>query len=388
MDTFVDSSWYFFRFATPGANTMIDARARYWMSVDQYIGGIEHAILHLLYARFWTKVMRDIGISSVDEPFTNLLTQGMVLNHIFQRRGEKGGITYFAPDEITIEHDADGRVVGARAKDDGKPVDYDGIGTMSKSKRNGVDPQELIEKYGADTARFFIIFTSPPEQTLEWSDAGVDGSFRFLRRVWSFAQDVSALVQAESSKRDGQFSAYRYPTDWPRTAPAMAAIRRELHTHLKQATYDIERHQFNTVASAAMKLLNALSSLPKVDAAHLARDPTHTQLLHEGMSILLRVLSPVTPHITHALWTALGFAGDLVDAPWPVVDPLALEQDEIELVVQVNGKLRGSMRIQKAATQGEIEASALKLEAVAKFTNGKPPRKVIVVPGRLVNIVV
>ena len=387
MDTFVDSSWYFFRFATPGANAMIDARANYWMPVDQYIGGIEHAILHLLYARFWTKVMREIGLATVDEPFTNLLTQGMVLNHIFQRRGEKGGISYFAPDEVTLVHDTEGRVISARAKSDGQPVDYDGIGTMSKSKRNGVDPQDLIEKYGADTARFFIIFTSPPEQTLEWSESGVEGSFRFLRRLWSFAHDSSALVQAESSKRRGPSSPYEYPTDWAKRAPDLAAVRRELHTHLKQATYDIERHQFNTVASAAMKLLNALSSLPKADAATVAKNPSHTQLLHEGMSILLRVLSPVTPHIAHALWGALGFPGDLVDAPWPLVDPTALEQDEIEYVVQVNGKLRGTLRVPNTATRDEIEAGALKLDVVTKFTNGQPPRKVIVVPGRLVNVV-
>jgi len=388
MDTFVDSSWYFFRFATPGAAAMIDDRAKYWMPVDQYIGGIEHAILHLLYARFWTKVMRDVGLSAVDEPFTNLLTQGMVLNHIFQRKGEKGGITYYAPEEVTLAHDADGRVTGATAIDDGRPVEYAGIGTMSKSKRNGVDPQELIEKYGADTARFFIIFTSPPEQTLEWSEAGVDGSFRFLRRVWSFAHDLSALVQAESKVRGGAFASYAYPADWARTAPKLAAVRRELHLNLKQATYDIERHQFNTVASATMKMLNALSGLPRADAAEVARDPTLTQLLHEGMGMLLRVLSPVTPHIAHALWTELGYAGDLVAAPWPLVDPTALEQDEIELVLQVNGKLRGHLRVAKDAAKDTIEASALAHEAVARATNGQAPRKVVVVPGRLVNVVV
>ena len=388
MDTFVDSSWYFFRFATPGANEMIDARASYWMPVDQYIGGIEHAILHLLYARFWTKVMRDVGLSKTDEPFTNLLTQGMVLNHIFQRRGEKGGITYFAPDEVTLVHDTEGKVASARAKGDGLPVDYDGIGTMSKSKQNGVDPQDLIDKYGADTARFFIIFTSPPEQTLEWSESGVDGSFRFLRRLWSFAHDLAALIQAESAKRGGNYSSYTYPPDWPKRAPIFAAVRRELHTHLRQATYDIERHQFNTVASAAMKLLNALSGLPKIAAANVAKEPTHTQLLHEGMAILLRVLSPITPHVTHALWKDLGFGGDLVEAEWPVVDSLALEQDEIELVVQVNGKMRGSMRVPKTANQAEIETAALKLDIVTKFTEGKVPRKIIVVPARLVNVVV
>ena len=377
MDTFVDSSWYFFRFATPGAPQMIDQRANYWMPVDQYIGGIEHAILHLLYARFWTKVMRDVGLSDVREPFTNLLTQGMVLNHIFQRKGDKGGITYFAPNEVTLEHDADGRVTGARAKADGNRVDYDGIGTMSKSKRNGIEPDDLIERYGADTARFFIIFTSPPEQTLEWSDSGVEGSFRFLRRLWSAAMEAGDLVRAQSSARKGAFTHYRYDAAFARTAGA--AARRELHATLKQATYDMQRMQFNTVASAAMKMLNALATLP--------REATSAQVLHEGFSMLLRTLSPITPHITHALWRELGFAGELMDAPWPELDQSALEQDEIAYVLQVNGKLRGHLTIAKTTAKEEIEYLALAHDAVVKHLAGRPAKKVVVVPGKLVNVV-
>jgi leucyl-tRNA synthetase len=379
MDTFVDSSWYFFRFATPGAPTMVDARAKYWMAVDQYIGGIEHAILHLLYARFWTKVMRDLGLTDVREPFARLLTQGMVLNHIFQRKGERGGITYFAPEEVVLEHDAAGKVIGATARADGRPVEYMGIGTMSKSKRNGVDPQALIEKYGADTARFFIIFTSPPEQTLEWSDAGVDGSFRFLRRLWAFAYEAAALLKAESAARNGAYSGYAYDASFARDNAAGAAMRRELHATLKQATYDMERLQFNTVASAAMKMLNALAATP--------RAPQNARALHEGTSILLRTLAPVTPHVAHALWTELGYAGELMDAAWPEVDAAALEQDEIELVLQVNGKLRGHLQVAKTAAKDAIERGALAHEAVAKHLEGRAPKKVIVVPGKLVNVV-
>jgi len=385
MDTFVDSSWYFSRFASAdAAGAMVDSRVNYWLPVDQYIGGIEHAILHLLYARFWSKVMRDLGLVSFDEPFANLLTQGMVLNDIFQRKGDKGGITYFAPEEVEVQRDAEGRIVGARARSDGRPVEYAGIGTMSKSKRNGVDPQELIEKYGADTARFFIIFASPPEQTLEWNDAGVEGASRFLRRVWGLAYELSALVGAESQRRAGAYAQYLYPADWSGRHPQLAAVRREIHANVKQATYDIERQQFNTVASAAMKIYNALATVPRgPDAA-----PPAATLLHEGFSILLRVLYPIAPHIAHALWRSLGYAGDPMGASWPEADPSALDSDEIELVLQVNGKLRGHLRVAKDADRAAIEKLALGHDAVAKHAEGRPPKKVVVVPGRLVNVVV
>jgi leucyl-tRNA synthetase len=385
MDTFVDSSWYFSRFASADATgAMVDARVNYWLPVDQYIGGIEHAILHLLYARFWSKVMRDLGLVSFDEPFANLLTQGMVLNDIFQRKGEKGGISYFAPDEVEVERDADGRIVGARARSDGQPVEYAGIGTMSKSKRNGVDPQELIEKYGADTARFFIIFASPPEQTLEWNDAGVEGASRFLRRVWGLAHELSAQLGAESQRRAGAYAQYAYPAEWASRHPQLAAVRREVHANVKQATYDVERQQFNTVASAAMKIYNALAAVPRSgEAAEGA-----ATLLHEGFSILLRVLFPIAPHIAHVLWRDLGYAGDPMGAAWPEADPAALETDEIELVLQVNGKLRGHLRVARDADKAAIERLALGHDAVAKHAEGRSPKKVVVVPGRLVNVVV
>src|SRR6266853_365610 len=270
MDTFVDSSWYFIRHACPDQNNaMVDGRVNYWMPVNQYIGGIEHAILHLLYARFWTKVMRDLGLVSVDEPFMRLLTQGMVLNEIFYRKEGGGRITYHNPADVEVKHDDKGQRIGAVLRSDGKPVESDGIGTMSKSKNNGVDPQDLIEKYGADTARLFVMFASPPEQTLEWSDAGVEGSFRFLKRVWNYA--------LRFEKRGG-----------PAAGPGLLkATRFEIHSVLKQANHDIEKHQFNTVASAAMKILNALDRLAGTDSPEAK----------EGLSVLLRLLAPLTPHL-------------------------------------------------------------------------------------------
>ena len=381
MDTFVDSSWYYLRFACPdNPDAMVDARANYWLPVDQYIGGIEHAILHLLYSRFWTKVMRDLGLVTVDEPFANLLTQGMVLNQIYFRKGGAGRIQYFNPADVEDRFDDKGVRIGAVLKSDGEPVELGGLGTMSKSKNNGVDPQALIERYGADTARFFMMFTSPPEQTLEWSDAGVDGSFRFMKRLWSFVTDRSAVFEAVSKSLPAS-GAYRFPGT---VAPAVAALRLEMHSLLRQATFDLERKQFNTVASAAMKMLNALQ-----DAAAKTAGASGADLaLHEGVSILLRVIYPITPHLSHSLWSGLGFGTAIIDAPWPAVDEAALTQDEIELVLQVNGKLRGSMRVPKDAARDAIEALALANEHVRRFTEGQPPKKVIVVPGRLVNVVV
>ncbi|MBX6393189.1 MAG: leucine--tRNA ligase, partial [Burkholderiales bacterium] len=296
MDTFVDSSWYYLRYACPDNDkAMVDERVQYWLPVDQYIGGIEHAILHLLYSRFWTKVMRDLGLVKLDEPFANLLTQGMVLNEAFVRITDNKKRYYWAH-ELDIKREGDR--VTAVSKEDGLPVSYEGWTTMSKSKNNGVDPQQLIEEYGADTARFFMMFTSPPEQTLQWSQEGVDGASRFLKRVWSFAYQWHERVRKAT---DGA-----YPADIAKTEPAVGALRRELHSLLKQATFDIERKQFNTVASAAMKMLNALQ-----DAAAKGGDSQHlVQAIREGLSILIRVLYPITPHIAHALWTELGYAGD------------------------------------------------------------------------------
>ncbi len=377
MDTFVDSSWYYARYAASDATTMVDERANYWLPVDQYIGGIEHAILHLLYSRFWTKVMRDLGLLKVDEPFAKLLTQGMVLNHIFSRRTDKGGIVYFAPDEVELIRDDGGHVIGATSKADGQPVDYQGIGTMSKSKRNGVDPQALIETYGADTARFFMMFASPPEQTLEWSDSGVEGAYRFLKRIWAYgAQLKSQNPNVDLSVKAGK--------DAPATkSPALASLRRDIHLILKQANYDLSKFQFNTVASAAMKMLNSLEK-----ASAEAATSGYGAIAAECFGILLRLLSPITPHICHALWRELGYGDDILRAPWPEPDADALIQDEIDLVLQVNGKLRGSVRVAANADKAAIEAAALASDIAAKFLAGQAPKKVVVVPGRLVNIVV
>jgi leucyl-tRNA synthetase len=382
MDTFVDSSWYFMRYCDPtNPDAMVAGGADYWMPMDQYIGGIEHAILHLLYARFWTKVMRDLGLVKVDEPFTKLLTQGMVLNHIYSRRTEKGGKEYFWPQDVEHVHDEAGKVIGAKlvkAVGDlpvGTAIDYEGVGTMSKSKNNGVDPQDLIEKYGADTARLYTMFTAPPEATLEWNDAAVEGSYRFLRRVWGFAHKHADALRAATG-RDLSQAGLRAEGK---------KLRRELHLVLKQVSYDYERMQYNTVVSGCMKLLNALD-----DFAFDGSDGD-AALRCEGVSLLVRMLYPVCPHVAHALWAELGYAravGDLLDAPWPQVDESALVQDEIELVLQVNGKLRGSVTVPASADKAAIEAAALSSEAFLKQANGAVARKVIVVPGRLVNVVV
>ncbi|MES2974463.1 MAG: leucine--tRNA ligase [Pseudomonadota bacterium] len=376
MDTFVDSSWYFMRYCDPKNDlAMVAAGAQYWMPMDQYIGGIEHAILHLLYARFWTKVMRDLGLVKVDEPFTKLLTQGMVLNHIYSRKGDKGGVEYFWPADVDDVHDDTGKVIGAKLRKDGSAVTYEGVGTMSKSKNNGVDPQDLIEKYGADTARLYTMFTAPPEATLEWNDSAVEGSYRFLRRVWNFA------VKHEAALKAG-FAARGKALDYP---PAAKALRLEIHTVLRQANYDYERMQYNTVVSAVMKMLNTLED------AKLAGSAADQAALAECFSILLRVLYPVCPHISFVLWNELGYAaasGDLLDTSWPQVDEGALVQDEIELVLQVNGKLRGAIRVPAGASREEIEKAAVASEAFIAFANGAGIKKVIVVPGRLVNVVI
>ncbi|HEX9181937.1 MAG TPA: leucine--tRNA ligase [Burkholderiales bacterium] len=370
MDTFVDSSWYFARFACPDNDkAMLDARARYWMPVDQYIGGIEHAILHLLYSRFFARALKAEGLLAVEEPFTNLLTQGMVLAESYYTDAS-GRREWINPADVEVTRDAKGKIVAAKAKD-GRAVVYDGIGTMSKSKNNGVDPQALIDRYGADTARFYIIFASPPTNTLEWSDESVEGSYRFLKRVWAYAAkfDEPRRTMAEGLAKTTRF---------------------EIHSVLKQANYDLAKHQFNTVASAAMKILNALE---RFDGGRFKEDGGRNTVVEEGLSILLRLLSPITPHICHHLWRELGLGrkgspeqDDVMLAPWPDPDPEALKQDEIEYVVQVNGKTRGSVRLPKAADRAQVEASAA--QSMQKYVAGQPIKKVIIVPGRLINIVV
>jgi len=370
LDTFVDSSWYYMRYACPDAPTMVDARNDYWMPMDQYIGGIEHAILHLLYARFWTKVMRDMGLVRFDEPFTRLMTQGMVLNHAWYTRNDRGGVEYHPPAEVTPTLEG-GRITGGRLAD-GTEVEYGGVTKMSKSEKNGVDPEDIIARYGADTARHFVMFASPPEATLEWSDAGVEGSYRFLRRLWSYAQ--GKLVAVRGGAREGVEGA----------GEAAKAARRDVHLALRQANYDYERVQYNTVVSAGYKMLNALEALSP-------ETPGADAVVREGLSILLRVLYPVVPHTAWTLWRDLGYAdamGDLLDAPWPEVDDAALALDAIELVLQVNGKLRGKLVVPSTADRAAIEAAARASADVAKHASGAPVKKVVVVPGRLVNVVV
>jgi leucyl-tRNA synthetase len=375
MDTFVDSSWYFMRYTGPDAKTMVDERNDYWMPMDQYIGGIEHAILHLLYARFWTKVMRDLNLIHFDEPFQNLLTQGMVLNETYYSEEASGKKIWLNPSEVELELDEKGRPQGAKIKGDtsGTPVIIGGVEKMSKSKNNGVDPQALIDQYGADTARLFVMFAAPPEQQLEWSGAGVDGASRFLRRVWMYS---SSQADAIRSADEG------LPND---LTDAEKELRREVHSILKQANFDYQRRQYNTVVSAAMKMLNTLEPI-KLGADCAVRPA----VLRECLSILIRVLYPVVPHLTHVLWKQMGYEksyGPLLDAPWPNVDEAALIQTELTIMLQVNGKLRGEVRVPADASKEKIEALALQSEPALRSLNGAVPKKVIVVPGRLINIV-
>lgn len=341
-DTFMESSWYFARFScTDNETAMLDERANYWLPVDQYIGGIEHAILHLLYARFYTKLMRDAGLTKIDEPFDALLTQGMVL------------------------------------KDGSK---------MSKSKGNTVDPQQLIEQYGADTARMFTMFAAPPEQSLEWSDDAVAGAHRFLKRLWALGRSIynewpvdlvsiSIINKPES------------PYDWSNANDEQKSIRRKIYSHLQKANDDMERQQFNTVISAAMQMLNTLNQHTSGKSGNSQLGSIYKQIRHEGMSILLRMLAPIVPHITHVLWLKLGYSGVVISAPWPTVDMSALQLDEIEIVVQVNGKLRDKVAVPADANNDSVEQLVLASEKVQQHIEGKTIRKTIVVPGKLVNIV-
>jgi leucyl-tRNA synthetase len=377
LDTFVDSSWYYARYCCADNNeAMVDDRVNYWMPVDQYIGGIEHAILHLLYSRFWSKVMRDLKLVNYAEPFNNLLTQGMVLNDIFYRKPESGRIEYFNPDGVELQLNDKGQRISAILKSDGQAVESDGMGTMSKSKNNGVDPQALIEKYGADTARFFMMFASPPEQTLEWSDTGVEGSYRFLKRVWTFCEQNKNSIEHIEYKN----------LNWQDAPTPFKKLRREIHLLLQQANHDLGKYQFNTVASACMKMLNVLEQ--RIESIYKLSPNYDCKLLEESIGILLRVLSVITPHICDHLWQELGYGDDILNAPWPGPELQALESDEVELVIQVNGKLRGKITVATDADDEDIKTATLAEENVQRFTAGKEVRKIIIVPGRLVNIVI
>ncbi|UTW06576.1 leucine--tRNA ligase [Pseudomonas benzenivorans] len=370
MDTFVESSWYFARYASPQyTGGMVDPQAaNHWLPVDQYIGGIEHAILHLLYARFFQKLMRDEGLLSSNEPFKNLLTQGMVVADTYYRVAENGGKDWFNPADVEIERDAKGKVIAARLASDGLPVEIGGTEKMSKSKNNGVDPQAMIDAYGADTCRLFMMFASPPDMSLEWSDSGVEGGSRFLRRVWRLAHGhISQGLPTALDKAS--------------LSDSQKEIRRAIHLAIKQASQDIgQHHKFNTAIAAVMTLMNVLEKAPQASAQDRA-------LLQEGLETVVLLLAPITPHISHQLWLDLGHAEAAIDAPWPALDESALVQDSLTLVVQVNGKLRGQIEMPASASREEIEAAARVNENVLRFTDGLSIRKVIVVPGKLVNIV-
>ncbi|MES9955728.1 MAG: leucine--tRNA ligase [Sedimenticola sp.] len=366
-DTFMESSWYYARYTCPDAgDDMLDERANYWLPVDHYIGGIEHAILHLLYARFYHKLMRDAGLVSSDEPFTKLLTQGMVIAETYYRDEADGSKTWFNPADVDTEQDTKGRVLSAKLKSDGQPVVVGGTEKMSKSKNNGVDPQDMVDRFGADTVRLYTMFTAPPDQSLEWSDEGVEGANRFIRRVWSLAANRSGEISGTGS-------------DTGNLGDSQKEARREIHAALKQASFDYERQQFNTVVSACMKVVNALYKLGDSEADKV--------VLKEGFSIVLRLLAPIAPHVTHKLWRELGYGEEILDTSWPEADESALVQESIQYVAQVNGKVRAKINVPADAAKEAIEQAALADANVQKFIDGKTVRKVIVVPNKLVNIV-
>ena len=369
-DTFFESSWYFARFCCPDArDAMVDERVRYWMPVDIYIGGIEHAVLHLLYARFFHKLMRDAGLAHCDEPFTRLLTQGMVCKETYFREAANGKKTYFNPAAVETETDEKGRVVAARLAADGLPVEIGPIEKMSKSKNNGIDPQALIDLYGADTVRLYTMFAAPPEHSLEWSDTAVEGAARFLRNLWRMTYEHCAKGPAPA------LDAAALPAE-------LRALRCRIHETIAKVTDDVaRRYKFNTAIAAVMELVNALNKVPADTAA--ARS-----VLQEGLEVCVKLLAPIVPHSTEALWEALGHAAEpLSTTPWPVPDPGALKRAEIEVVVQVNGKKRAEVRVAADASREAQEQVALADPNVQKFTAGAQIRKVVVVPGRLVNVV-
>ena len=377
-DTFMESSWYYARYAChDNTQAMLDERVNYWLPVDQYIGGIEHAILHLLYSRFYHKLMRDAGtpyagaggLVACNEPFRNLLTQGMVVAETFYRLNAEGKKQYFNPADVTVTRDVKGKVIGAIARSDGQSVTVGNIEKMSKSKNNGVDPQAMIDRYGADTVRLFMMFAAPPEQSLEWSDSGVEGAARFLRRIWKLCVD--------------HVNAGPVPTnDSEALSDELKAARRQIHVTIERVSDDLgRRHTFNTAIAAVMELVNALY---KVDAA----TPAGRVVLQEGLEVMAVLLSPIVPHICHAMWNLLGHSQPVVDAPWPKVDAAAMAQNHIELGVQVNGKIRGQIRVPVNSAAAEIQQVALAEPNVQRFLEGKTVKKIIVVPGKLVSIVV
>ena len=368
-DTFMESSWYTHRYCCPGADSMVDERVNYWMPIDQYIGGIEHAILHLMYFRFYHKLMRDEGMVNSDEPATRLLCQGMVVADTYYRKDDEGAIHWFNPSEVEVERDSKGKPVGASLPGDGLAVEIGGVEKMSKSKNNGVDPQSMVDRYGADTVRLFSVSDSPAFQSLEWSESGIEGASRFLRRVWS---QVMSHVEAGSSEElePGGLDAEQ------------KEVRRLLHDTIAKVSDDISRrYTFNTAIAAVMELSN-----------HLARFDTHSAqsraVVQEAWMSIVRLLAPITPHVCEVLWTALGGAGTLEEAGWPAVDESARERMQVTLVIQVNGKLRAKLELQPGAAKDLALEQALAIDNVQRHMEGKEIRKVIHIPDRLLNIVV
>ncbi len=368
-DTFMESSWYYARYTSPGAVDMVDARANHWLPVDQYIGGIEHAILHLLYFRFFHKLLRDEGYVHSDEPATNLLCQGMVIAETFYRINADSSKDWINPADVEIQRDEKGRVVGAALQEDGKPVSIGGTEKMSKSKNNGVDPQSMVGKYGADTVRLFSMFAAPPDQSLEWNEAGVEGMARFLRRFWR-------EVTTHAANPD-------HPVVDPAALnAAQKTLRRQVHETIQKVSDDIGRRlSFNTAIASLMELLNAVGKFDdQSDQGRAVR--------HEALESMVLLLNPVTPHIAHALWQVLGHGETLIeDQAWPTVETAALTKDALTLAIQVNGKLRGTIEVAVATSRDEIELLALAEPKVAEFVAGQTPRKIIVVAGKIVNIV-
>jgi leucyl-tRNA synthetase len=377
-DTFMESSWYYARYCSPNDDSqMLDpAKANYWLPVDQYIGGIEHAILHLLYSRFFHKLLRDVGLVECDEPYKKLLCQGMVLADTYYREADNGAQDWISPSDVNVERDEKGNVTKATSKIDGDAVISAGMSKMSKSKNNGIDPQKVIEKYGADTVRLFIMFTSPPEQTLEWSDSGVEGAHRFVKRVYKLVLD---FVEANKDEKNSSIEGLTLNSDQKK-------LRRELHKTIAKVTDDIgRRNTFNTAIAAIMELINHLSKA-KVDSLE------DKAVMAEAVKAVVLMLTPITPHMCHYLWEQLGLSQNgksesVADASWPVVDESAMVEDEKLIIVQVNGKLRAKITVAANATKETVESLGLAHEGVLKFTDGKTIRKVIYIPGKLLNIV-
>ncbi|WP_440905723.1 leucine--tRNA ligase [Catenovulum sp. SX2] len=370
-DTFMESSWYYARYCSPQyqEGMLEPTEANYWLPVDQYIGGIEHAILHLLYSRFFHKLLRDVGLVQSDEPFKKLLCQGMVLAETFYREDENGGKSWYSPADVDVEYDDKGRPAKAIYKPDGQPVEIAGMSKMSKSKNNGIDPQTVINQYGADTVRLFMMFTAPPEQTLEWVDSGVEGANRFLRRLWRAAAEHTAeAAQVEA-------------LDLASLTSEQKGLRRELHKTIEKVSDDIGRRQtFNTAIAAIMEFMNKLTKFEASSAQDHA-------LVREALNSITLLLAPITPHVCHEIWQALGNQVALEDATWPQADKSAMVEDEKLIVVQVNGKLRTKFTVAIDASQEQVQALALADENVSRFTDDKTIRKVIYIPGKLLNIV-